>query len=376
MQSERVQMTDPKTGIQVVQLMSYPTPSIPLMYDWPSVTPDNRRVVFLAQRRAEREAPWDIFRCDTDGLDLRQLTRKEDGAGYPNVTLSLDGKSAYVLWREEKVLRKMDVETGAMEDLVAIGDHCPQGMIVCGVRYGRVGSRLYLDLRDYAAGEGRMIRVDLATGAVSVNDTNMTIAAVDQATGRLIVTKNFMKLGTKITANGNRVFDNVNPEPMRYYSVNEDGSDEQYICDVGMFAHSTILGNTSKIQGPSQPPHRCIWIAEAGTEPYRLVEGPYFWHAGASYDAEWILSDTNWPDQGLQLVHVPSRRFRTLCHAGATQGHAQWGHPHPGLSQDGRIGVFTSDRTGMAQVYVAHITDEFRESVIAGQLDNPRDKWI
>ncbi|HRU24626.1 MAG TPA: hypothetical protein P5569_11825, partial [Candidatus Latescibacteria bacterium] len=122
--SERVQMFDPKTGIQVVQLMSYPTPSIPLMYDWPSVTPDNRRVVFLVQRAASREAPWDIYRCDTDGLDPRQLTRKEDTAGYPNVTLSLDGKSAYVLWRDEKILRKLDIETGAMEDLIAVGNHC------------------------------------------------------------------------------------------------------------------------------------------------------------------------------------------------------------------------------------------------------------
>jgi hypothetical protein len=38
--------------------------------------------------------------------------------------------------------------------------------------------------------------------------------------------------------------------------------------------------------------------------------------------------------------------------------------------------VFGSDRTGISQVYVAQITDEFRESVIAGELDNPRDKWI
>ncbi|HPU84293.1 MAG TPA: hypothetical protein PLE60_03015 [Candidatus Latescibacteria bacterium] len=376
MQSERVQMIDPKTGIQVIQLTSYPTPSIPLNYDWPSVTPDNRRVVFLSQRSAEREAPWDIYRCDTDGLDLVRLTKKDESAGYPDITLSLDGKSAYVVWREEKILRKMDTETGTMEDLLSIADHCPPGLGVLAVRYGSVGSRLYLDLRDCMAGEGRMIRVDLGTGAVSVDETNMTIAACDQATGRLIVIKNFMKLGTKMGANGTRVYHNANPEPMRYYSVKEDGTDEQYIADVDMYAHSTILGKTSQIQGPSQPPHRCIWISEAGKVPYKLVEGPYFWHAGASYDAEWILSDTNWPDQGIQLIHVPSRHFRTVCYARATLGHSQWGHSHPGLSQDGRVGVFASDRTGITQVYVALITDEFRESVVAGQLDNPKDKWI
>jgi len=46
------------------------------------------------------------------------------------------------------------------------------------------------------------------------------------------------------------------------------------------------------------------------------------------------------------------------------------------MSQDGRIGVFRSDHTAMSQVYVAHITDEFRESVKEGELDNPTDKWI
>ena len=52
------------------------------------------------------------------------------------------------------------------------------------------------------------------------------------------------------------------------------------------------------------------------------------------------------------------------------------GHPHSGLSQDGRIAAFGSDRTGVRQMYVAHITDEFRESVIEGRLDNAGDTWM
>ena len=137
-----------------------------------------------------------------------------------------------------------------------------------------------------------------------------------------------------------------------------------------------MLGGSDHIQGCGMPPDRCIWFAKEGEPPRKLVSGPYFWHSGASWDGEWIIADTNWPDEGLKIVHVPSKRWRTLCHAHATQGHTQMGHPHSGLSQDGCIAVFGSDRTGVRQVYVAHITDEFRESVMAGHLDNATDKWM
>jgi Tol biopolymer transport system component len=45
-------------------------------------------------------------------------------------------------------------------------------------------------------------------------------------------------------------------------------------------------------------------------------------------------------------------------------------------SNDGRLVVFRSDRTGCPQVYVAHVNEEFRQSIIAGELDRPKDKWI
>jgi hypothetical protein len=60
----------------------------------------------------------------------------------------------------------------------------------------------------------------------------------------------------------------------------------------------------------------------------------------------------------------------------ATLGHVEYGHPHPTISQDGRIVSFRSDRTGMSQMYLAHVSEEFRESVKAGVLDRPNDKWM
>jgi len=374
--SERIQLTDPLTGIKVIQITSYPTPSVHLMYDWPSITPDNERVVFLSQRWTQRSAPWDLYRCDTDGLGLFQLTERDEKAGHPSVVMSLDGKTVYAVWREEYLLCTVDVETGATTELMDLRPYCPEEHVLSGIRIGGMGRRLFVSFLSYTKGGGRSLGIDLESGKLTQYEGDMGIMACDQSSNRLIVVRNYQKLGTKKAANGSRVLMNANPEPMTLWSIDEERGDEQYIATVDMFGHSTMLGRTNKIQGTGQPPHRCIWIAEAGKEPYKLVEGPYFWHSGASFDGEWILSDTNWPDEGLQLIHVPTRHFRTLCHAHARQEHSQFGHPHPALSQDGRVAVFNSDRTGVAQVYLAHITEEFREGVKAGVLDNPKDKWI
>jgi hypothetical protein len=43
---------------------------------WPSVTPDSGRVLLYSQRWAQRDAPWDFFRVDADGLNLLQLTER------------------------------------------------------------------------------------------------------------------------------------------------------------------------------------------------------------------------------------------------------------------------------------------------------------
>lgn len=373
--SERIQRIDPSTGIKVIQVTSYPTPSMHLPYDWPSVTPDNGRLVFFGQRYTARTAPWDIYCVDTDGLGLFQLTQRDIESSAPQAAMTLDGTTLYAVWPEERILCSIDVETGRVDELMDIAPYVRENHVLGRIIMADMGKRLFVSMPNYVDGGGCAIGIELASGVIA-EYPDFTLYACDQTSGRIVVVRNFQKLGTKTSADGSRVFTNANPEPMKIYSMNEDGSDEKFISTIDMFGHSTMLGRTSLIQGTGQPPHRCIWIAEAEKEPYKLVEGPYFWHSGASFDAEWIISDTNWPNEGLKLIHVPTRRWRTLCQSRGSQGHAQSGHAHPALSQDGRIVVFTSDRTGISQVYVAHVTDEFRESVMAGELDNPRDKWM
>ncbi|MBI4557983.1 MAG: PD40 domain-containing protein [Candidatus Hydrogenedentes bacterium] len=372
--SERIQMIDPHTGIRVIQLTSFPAPSAHFLYDWPSITPDNRRVVFFCQRYAGRGAPWDLFRCDTDGLNQFQLTERGDhdeAGGYygrPNSMLSLNGTTVYVVWGTS--LCAVDVETGRTEELRSLEDVCPQGSVFGRIHISASGKRIFVSRYGDAVGT---VRVDLASGAVEEIDLGGHLFACCRTEARLVVQRGQVAWDTAETKNGVRRIINAGTQ-LGLWNTDEVGQDARFFCPM-MFAHATLLGRLSTIQGCGLPPHRCIWTVEDGKEPQKLVEGPYFWHSGASFDGEWIVSDTNWPDMGLQLVHVPTRRFATLCHAGATQDHVEFGHPHPALSQDGRIAVFRSDRTHVSQVYLAHITDEFRERVKSGNLAG-NDKWI
>ena len=126
------------------------------------------------------------------------------------------------------------------------------------------------------------------------------------------------------------------------------------------FAHSTLLGSTRRIQGCALYPQRAIVTLGLGEEvPRPLVEGPYFWHSSATPDGRWIVADTNWPNEGLKLVSVPDRSVRTLLHPGDSAGHPQWTHPHPCISPDGKLVLYNSDATGICQVYLARVPDNF-----------------
>jgi oligogalacturonide lyase len=372
--SERIQRIDPHTGIKVIQLTSYPTPAAHLPYDRPSVTPDNQRVIFWAQRRASRNAPWDLYRCDTDGLNLYQLTERtleaEVGGYYGRASsvMSLDGTKIYVIWDRE--LCCVDMETGDTESLMSLENVAPQGTVF--------GSIVIDDARGIVwanrHGDGDVaVRIDINAGHADIVELGGRFFSIVHGEDRIIVQRGSVVWGVDEKPDGSRQVLNVG-DRLSMWNTDEQGGDGRLITP-WIFAHATPLGGSAAIQGTGQVPSKCIWVAEEGKEPVRLAQGPYFWHSGPSFDGEWIISDTNWPDEGLQLIHVGTRHFAMLCQPCATQDHVEYGHPHPALSHDGRIAVFRSDRSGMSQVYIAQITDEFREKVISGEVSGVQ-KWF
>jgi len=100
----------------------------------------------------------------------------------------------------------------------------------------------------------------------------------------------------------------------------------------------------------------------AGGPVETMVEGPpYFWHPGCDPTGEWIVSDTNWPDQGLWLINARTKKMMRLCGSGSSNSHPGRSHPHRCVSPGGMVVLFNSDRTGGPHVYAAHVPEEMRD---------------
>ncbi|WP_043766983.1 TolB family protein [Roseivivax isoporae] len=106
------------------------------------------------------------------------------------------------------------------------------------------------------------------------------------------------------------------------------------------------------------------------------VTGFPVWHGAPDPGGRRLVCDTNFPDRGLFALDLDGVSVPRFLHApGASSQGAHWAHPfpyndgpvtvhapqhthpHPRFSPDGRQVVFTSDRTGHAQVYVATLRD-------------------
>ncbi|MGC8793878.1 MAG: hypothetical protein ACP5U2_10860 [Bryobacteraceae bacterium] len=78
-------------------------------------------------------------------------------------------------------------------------------------------------------------------------------------------------------------------------------------------------------------------------------------HSMISCDGRFIVSDVQKPaDNPLIYMEPAGGRSEILCwpDSSVTGGHARQAHVHPSISRSGKYVAFTSDRTGVAQVYV------------------------
>jgi oligogalacturonide lyase len=359
--SERVFRTDPRGGVTVVQLTSYPRASLNMYFEHNHFTPDGKTIIFLRQRELKPGAPADLYRCDIDGHNMIQLT---DDDGIYGIALSRDGKHAYYM--HGTTLKRIAMDTFELDELLHVPDATPGGV-------GAAGQ----------TGDGRFLfctmNVDEQVGLFRLATDGSGVELLCRAPRLNHVS---CDPGHDVVSFGGTINDQH-----RLWVIDAAGGAPREF-PMQRFAHCAWLGRTGRMQGCLLPPGRAIMsMAEGDSEPETIVAGPYFWHSGASLDGEWIVADTNWPDEGLQLVHVPTHSFTYLCDAGAFDGDSWGGHPEPAISPDGSVVVYTSNRTGMPQVYLVYVPDEMKQALRhsldwrgepgkAGPHYMPRNGWV
>ncbi len=345
--TERIDRIDESTGLLVRQITSFPTISLHLHYETPTFTPDGRRMIFVSMRLPQRGAPWDLFTCQSDGQDIVQLSDDEP-QGMSCASLSRDGQYAFYMHggtaHRTRLDDAEDVEIGHVDGARHHGYY----------RGSRsFDGRWYISMVRTKEGNVALVRWDLRTGehtiALEANGFNHPKANPGGPEFQVAV-KRRQPDGSEKVEHVCLNIGTLEPVTLRF----NRGKYET--------AHNCWLGRTGKYHATLKPPgHGVILMTPDGEAPELVAEGPYFWHSGSSYDGNWVVADTNWPDEGLWLINVETKKRERLCFTGTSAGHPQPTHNHANMDENGAMAVFTSDRTGITQVYVVYVPDQMRE---------------
>ncbi len=348
--TERIDRIDETTGLMVRQVTSFPTPSLHLHNETPTITPDGERMLFVTMRAPVRKAPWDAITCLSDGSDMVKLSSDAE-TGVSNLCMTMDGKHA--LYMEGATAHRTSLGDATDEEIGHVDggshrDYYRGCRSHCGRYYFstiKLGEDVALVRWHLETGKHDIVARATAAGHPKANPGGPE-----------------MRFGLKHrqpdgSMKGEGLW--LHSETLERIEVKLPETDVKN-------AHAMWLGATGNWVCTLKPPGRGVGLLDRKNDRFEmLAEGQYFWHPGASRDGAWVVADTNWPDEGLWLINVRTKRRKRLCFAGASQGHPQYTHLHANLNDDGSMAVFSSDRTNVTQVYVVPIPEDFRAKLSA-----------
>lgn len=354
---------DPATGARIHQLTSSPCINHATYFLQNSFTPDGRTMLFVSNR----DGGWQLFAVtEFPGGDILQLT---DGACLHPFSPAIDPSGERVFF----------VRGGGIWwlSLASLEERCV-------VDYGTASmGECSLDA------SGRW----LVAACKRDNTAGLAVGRTDGADWRWIPFQRTVIHPQFHPAEPEWILFAGDPAP-RMHRVRRDGTGLEclYRHDNDEFVvHETFLGATGQLIYTVWP--RELRVMDLRTREHRTIASFNAWHITPNRAGTQVLCDTNHPDEGIFLVDVATGKRRLVClpessnagtqwrrsryalaedFAAARSGvHGrvlswmeagtdtvygpQWTHPHPSFSRDERSVVFTSDRTGHAQVYVAEI---------------------
>lgn len=353
---------DPMTGARVRQFTAHPSIHHHPFYYLPAYDDAMRHIVIVSHRTGRA----DIFIARRESGELLQLTDHEGIAEW-SVHPSHDGR--YVYFTAATGAWRVHTETLREDELVSFGAAAMREAGMVGAAMGT--TTLSHDDRYWA--------VPVKIGAVT------RFVIIDTATGAHEVILERDTIGhPEFHPSDNTLLRYAGPYYDRMWVLHRDGSGNRlvYRRDAARkewIVHETWRPGTRELVTTNWG--RGMLGVDIDTGAVRKVCSFNAWHSSINQQGTLMCADTTFPDTGLMLFNPRDGvgEPHLLCLSGASNEGAHWNtdhcpyddedyqqgkwkvyapqhtHPHPAFSPDGRYVVFTSDRSGYAQVYEAEV---------------------
>jgi oligogalacturonide lyase len=362
--SEVREFKDPQTGAQIRQLTNHPSIHHHPFYYLPAWDDAMHHLIFVSHRTGSPQLF--VFLCRS-GM-LLQLTDRDDLNEW-SVHPSHDG--GYVYFTAGMGGWRIDTESFKEEQLLEFGtaEIREKGMV--GAAMGT--TTLSRDDRYWA------VPVKIGKKA------QFLLVDTDSLKSEVILERDTIG-HPQFHPDDSNLLRYAGPYDTRIWVIRRDGSDNRLVYERDAekkewIVHETWRPGTMEILTTNWARGVIGIDIESGT--VRQVCNFNAWHPMVDRSGKWMVADTKNPDIGLQLFDVTDGigEPHAVCLAEASNAGDHWNlgycpyddgpvnvyapqhtHPHPQFSPDGKRIVFTSDRSGFAQLYEVIIPENLKIS--------------
>ncbi|HET7806596.1 MAG TPA: oligogalacturonate lyase family protein [Pseudolabrys sp.] len=354
--SESSTAIDPATGRKVRQVTAHPSIHHHPFFFVPAYDRDGRRLIFVSCRTG---APQ-IFFEDRAAGDLVQVTDRPDLADW-SIYPSPDGHWVY-----------FTAGTGAWK--VSLDDFSETQLADFGAvemrEKGMVGAAMGTTA---LSADGRWWAIPVRVGKIS------RFFLIDTRTGASRVILERDTIGhPQFCPDDDSLILYAGPLTDRVWTVRRDGSGNRRVYQrespTQWVTHEVWLPGKRAIAFVDWPRGLRLIDPQSGEATW-LNRFPA-WHAAPDVTGKRFVCDTNFPDRGLHVIPLDEGAPELLCASEATSEGKHWGgpfpykdgpvavearqhtHPHPRFSPDSARVVFTSDRSGHAQIYEVELMEQ------------------
>ncbi len=347
---------DPKTGARIRQVTDHRSIHHHPFFIIPAYDDAMERLIFVSHRSGRPE----IFAEERGAGRLVQLTDRAGIAEY-SVYPSHDGR--YVYFTAGAAGYRVETETLREERLIELGDSKlrESGMVADAMGTTALSfDDRYWALRYSQGGRAFLAVINTGSGDCDIILERDTIAHL------------------MFCPDDSDLLYYAGPLKDRVWVIQRDGSGNRrlYQRESGEWiTHESWLPGTRELAFVDWP--HGVRAVHVDTGAVRQVASFNAWHAVCNAAGTRMAADTVFPDIGIQLFDPRDGlgEPRTVCFPGASNEGAHWAgpfpyedgpipvyapqhtHPHPSFSPDGRRLVYTSDKTGFAQVYEAELPE-------------------